>query len=200
MKNYSSTKWKCTKNDQKSHTKSIFSATTFLKRPFSFTYHNKSHVWGQMNRKQYEPRSSCLGRGGRHALCKCAYTLGMFAVQSGSVLICLVGLPDGVLGRDLCHLITCGVESGGAASTLHIHSQSTAAKNYPIKALRPSTHHRWRSSNARRGRTPASVPRTASHPFFGSKKLQRNMGTDVRPVQNSLFVPNFSKSGRHPRP
>ena len=29
-----------------------------------------------------------------------------FAAQSGRVLICLTGWPDGVLGRDLCRLIT----------------------------------------------------------------------------------------------
>ena len=108
-----------------------------------------------------------------YSQCKCACTLGMFAAQSGPVLMCLVGWPDGVLGRDLCHLITCGVESGGAASSLHNHIQSTAAKNDPIKVLRPSIHHRWESSNARWGRTPASVPRAAGHPLFGYRKIAK---------------------------
>ena len=47
---------------------------------------------------------------------------------------------------------------------------------------------------------PHRYPEQLATFFFGSRKLQRNMGTGVQPVQNSLFAPNFSKSGRHPRP
>ena len=76
----------------------------------------------------------------------------------------------------------------GAASTLHNHSQSTAAKNDPIKVLCPSTHHRWRSSNARRGRTPASVP-----PLFWLQKTPGYWSKTIRAHRKmeNLFFCNF---------
>ena len=128
-------------------------------------------------------------QGGRHALLYVIYvsfsvatltTIGSVSVRALWHVCCSVRVctdlfswwPDGVLGRDLCHLITWGVESGGSRAHPVTHSQSAAAKNDPIEVLRPSTHHRWRSSNARRGRTPASAPRTAGHPLFGSRKFK----------------------------
>ena len=40
----------------------------------------------------------------------------MLAAQSWCALICLAGWLDGVLGRDVCRLVTWGIESEGAAS------------------------------------------------------------------------------------
>ena len=47
------------------------------------------------------------------------------------------------------------------------------------------------------GRTPHRYPEQLATPFLVTGKLQINMGTGVRLVQNSLFVPNFSKSGEN---
>ena len=61
----------------------------------------------------------------------------------------------------------------GATPTLHNHSQSTAAKNGPIKVLRPSTHHRGRSSNARRAGLPHRYPEQLATSFLAPENCKK---------------------------
>ena len=64
-------------------------------------------TWGDQGRvTEGAPRAALHDLRFVFCQCKCACTVGMFAVQSGCVLICLAGWPDGVLGRDLYRLIT----------------------------------------------------------------------------------------------
>ena len=107
-----------------------------------------------------------------YSQCKCACTLGMCCSVRACADLFSWMARRGVGARPL---ITCGVESGGATSTLHKHSQSTAAKSYPINVLRPSTHHRWRSSNGRRVGLPHRYPEQLP-PLFWLQKIAKKYG------------------------
>ena len=87
--------------------------------------------------------------------CKCACTLGVFCY---SVRAC-TDLFSWMAGRG----------TGARPLPSDHHSQSTAANNDPVKVLRPSTHYRWRSSNARRVGLPHRYPEQLATPFLASE-------------------------------
>ena len=124
-------------------------------------------------------------------------TLGMFATQPGLVLICLAGCRTGAGAGRLPSAHLCGRMRRNSDSAAKI----TSSKNDFIKLLRPSTHHRRRSSNARRGSGSVVDTQSSWPPLFWLPEIcNPNMGIGVRLVQTSLFAPNSSKPGRHPRP
>ena len=122
-----------------------------------------------------------------------SYTLGMLAAQSGCVLICLAGWLDGVLGRDVCRLITWAPvpPSNNTSRERRPHSEK-CVQHTPLKCCaRPSSLGHFK---ARRGSDSLSGAQSSWPPFLVTTQMQKKKGVNLLVFHQSLlFRPRFPK-------